>query len=237
MNLVEYQTKLESMVETHNFEQRSQLENLAVLSPEHRKIWEDFLIMEHTLPAWKQAVPEVDLVEAVLTQLNDSEQTTNGSVHVFDSSSEPINKPRLNNTRLLYVSMISVAILLFAVSLKFWGDQSKVVPPNTITKSANIGSIPKANSPKQTTPNNRLNQLLDNAKAASWGLAQSTAGAMTEAVNLVPVASQKPESIDANPDRSNWVDDINNEMQPLKDQISHAWNFIIHSVPEETTNI
>ncbi|QDT99080.1 hypothetical protein [Gimesia aquarii] len=236
MNLVEYQTKLESMIETHNFDQRSQLENLAVLSPEHRKIWEDFLIMEHTLPAWKQAVPEVDLVEAVLTQLNDSEQTTHELVQALDSSSAPINNPRLN-TRLLYVSMISVTILLFAVSLKFWGDQSKVVPPNTITKSTNIGSIPKANSPKQATPNNRLNQLLYNARAASWGLAQSTAGAMTEAVNLVPIAPQKPESTDANPDRSNWVDDINNEMQPLKEQISHAWNFIIHSVPEETTNI
>ncbi|QDU11701.1 hypothetical protein [Gimesia aquarii] len=236
MNLVEYQTKLESMVETHNFGQRSQLENLAVLSPEHRKIWEDFLIMEHTLPAWKQAVPEVDLVEAVLTQLIESEQTKDELVQAFDSSSVLVNKPR-PNTRLLYTGVISVAILLFAVSLKFWSDQSKVVPPNTITKRTNIDSTPKANSPKQATPNNRLNQLLHNARAASWGLAQSTAGAMTEAVNLVPVAPQKPESIDANTDRSNWVDDINNEMQPLKDQISHAWNFIIHSVPEETTNI
>lgn len=235
MNLVEYQTKLESMVETQNFDQRTQLENLAALSPEHHRVWEDFLIMEYTLPAWKQAVPEIDLVEAVLIQLDESEHSTHEQTHTLDSSSIPANKAR--TTRWIYASMISVATLLFAVSLKFWVDQSKVVPPNTIATSINIAPNPKAPSVKQSTTNNRLNQLLNNAKAASWGLAQSTAGAMTEAVNLVPVTPEKPELTNTDPDRSNWVDDINDEMQPIKEQISHAWNFIIHSVPEESTKI
>ena len=236
MNLVEYQAELECMVETQNFDQRPKLENLATLSPEHQRVWEDFLIIEHTLPAWKQTLPEIDLVEAVMSQLADPQ---NNSLETTSSSETSSTSGKASNAsaRWLYGSFLTAAALLIAVSLKLSEDQPAVMPSNTIATNTNM--IPDHQSPstKTKTPNQSFNQLLRNAGAASWGLAQSTAGTMTEAASLVPVTRPKPESAGVVPDESHWVDEINHEMQPLKDQISHAWNFILHSVPEESTRI
>ncbi|MCA9015617.1 MAG: hypothetical protein KDA77_09835 [Planctomycetaceae bacterium] len=236
MNLVKYQAELECMIETRNFDQRSKLENLATLSPEHQKVWEDFLIVEHTLPAWLQAVPEVDLVEAVMSQLDDPVQTSLESTRLLETPATPDRASR-SATRWLYGSLLSVAALLVVVTVKFSGDQSADAPSNTIATNTSVPSGSQTPVVKAHTPNHSFNQLLRNAGAASWGLAQSTAGTMTEAVSLVPVARPVPESTGTVTDESNWVDDINQEMQPLKDQISHAWNFILHSVPEESTRI
>ncbi|QDT41232.1 hypothetical protein Pan241w_12920 [Gimesia alba] len=236
MNLVKYQSELEYMIETRNFDQRSKLENLATLSPEHQKVWEDFLIIEHTLPAWKQTLPEIDLVEAVMSQLAGP---PNHSLESTIPSEVPFTTDRTSHTstRWLYGSLLTAAALLIAISLKFSGDQPAMVPPNTIATNTNIISDPQIPPIKTKTPNQSFNQLLRNAGAASWGLAQSTAGTMTEAVSLVPVTRPTPETTGVVPAESHWVDDINHEMQPLKDQISHAWNFILHSVPEESTRI
>lgn len=236
MNLVEYQSELEHMIETQNFDQRARLENLATVSPDHQKVWEDFLIVEHTLPAWKQALPEIDLVEAVMSQLNDLEDAGLDATHAFESPSLSDKNPRAA-ARWLYGSLLFAAALLIAVSLKFSLDQSEAVPSNTIATKTNVPPAPQTPAVTVNTPNHSFNQLLRNAGAASWGLAQSTAGTMTEAVSLVPVTRAAPETVGTVADESNWVDDINHEMQPLKDQISHAWNFIILSVPEESTRI
>ena len=67
MNLVDYQSEIENMIETQNFDQRPKLENLATQTPDHQRAWEDFLIVEHTLPAWKQSLPDVDLVGCLFT--------------------------------------------------------------------------------------------------------------------------------------------------------------------------
>ncbi len=236
MNLAEYQTALERMIETHNSGQRSRLENLATKSPEHQAAWEDFLIVEYTLPAWKQDLPEVDLVEAVMSQLTESPDSTLGQMRPGGESSAQTAPPR-SSARWFYASMLTVAALLIFVSLKTSLDRSTQVPPQTIVVNTTVIPDSPAISAEKTTSNNKFNQLLRNAGAASWGLAQSTAGAMTEAVSLVPVTHQTLKTADTQPAESNWVDDINHEMQPLKEQISHAWNFIIHSVPEESTRI
>lgn len=236
MNLVEYQTKLEHMVETQNFDQRPKLENLATRSPEHQRVWEDFLIVEHALSTWKQDLPEVDLVEAVMLQLDDSPASRPGQPHALDVSSTQSVRRR-SADRWIYASILSVAALLLAVSLKFSVAPSEQVPPNTIAAKTDVSPTHPLPLKNNDNSNNKFNQLLRNAGAASWGLAQSTAGAMTEAVNLVPVTRPVPATADTLPEKSNWVDDINHEMQPIKEQIGHAWNFIIHSVPEESTRI
>ncbi|WP_339730038.1 hypothetical protein [uncultured Gimesia sp.] len=236
MNLVEYQSELEGMIETRNFDQRTRLENLANLSPEHQRVWEDFLIVEHTLPAWKQDLPEIDLVEAVMSQLDAPDHTRQETTLPDNTQSLPDRNPR-SSARWLYGSLLTTAALLIAVSLKFSGDQPEVVPPHSIATNTDIIPAPQTPAVKAPTPNHSFNQLLRNAGAASWGLAQSTAGTMTEAVSLVPVTRPASETDHVVTDDSNWVDDINHEMQPLKDQISHAWNFILHSVPEESTRI
>lgn len=236
MNLVEYQAKLERMIETQNFDQRPKLENLATRSPEHQRVWEDFLIMEHALPAWKQDLPEVDLVEAVMLQLDESQASCSGQPHALDVSSTQSVRRR-SAARWIYASILSVAALLVAVSLKVSVAPSEQVPPNTIATNTSVSPTHPMPLENNETSNNKFNQLLRNAGAASWGLAQSTAGAMTEAVNLVPVTRPVPETADTLSEESNWVDDINHEMQPIKEQIGHAWNFIIHSVPEESTRI
>ncbi|WP_299466238.1 hypothetical protein [uncultured Gimesia sp.] len=236
MNLVEYQTALEHMIETQNFDQRSKLENLAARSPEHQTVWEDFLIVEYTLPAWQQDLPEVDLVEAVMSQLSESPDGSLEQARPWDDASTQTAQPR-SSARWFYAGVLAVAALLVTVSLKIGFDRSELTPSQTI--SVNTSEIPISPAPpaEKVATNNRFNQLLRNAGAASWGLASSTAGAMTEAVSLVPVTRQLPETADTMPAESNWVDDINHEMQPLKEQISHAWNFILHSVPEESTRI
>ena len=236
MNLVEYQSEIESMIETQNFDQRPKLENLATQSPEHQKIWEDFLIVEHTLPAWKQSMPDVDLVESVISQLAERQDSSLVPSNSGEVSSPQSMKPH-SNARWIYASVLSVAALLVAVSINVSIDNSELPPSNTTLVNQNVKPAQPVLSTQTNTSNNKLNQLLRNARAASWGLAQSTAGTMTEAVNLVPVTKSTPASEDNMPEASNWVDDINKEMQPLKDQIGHAWNFIIHSVPEESTNI
>ncbi|QDV49259.1 hypothetical protein [Gimesia fumaroli] len=236
MNLVEYQSELESMVEMRNFDQRPRLENLAISSPEHQRVWEDYLIVEHALPAWKQALPEIDLVEAVMSQLDNTDRNNLNSSALSEASSIT-GRSTHASARWWYGSLLTAAVILVAVSLNFPGDQPDVIPPNTIATNTHL--FPETQTPdsKANTPNQSFNQLLRNAGAASWGLAQSTAGTMTEAVSLVPVTRPRPESTSVLPDEPHWVDDINHEMQPLKNQISHAWNFILHSVPEESTKI
>lgn len=236
MNLAEYEAELQKMIETHCFDQRSRWEHLATLSPEHLKVWEDFLILEHALPAWKQTLPEVDLVESVLTQLQTSQQSSPSLTRPLDS---PANlQPKSQTTaRWVYLSMISVAVLLVLVSLKFVGSPSETLPHNSVAVSTNVKSNQNLIPTTADTKKQSINNLLRNAGAASWGLAQSTAGAMTEVVTLVPVTQETSETATNSSEESNWVEDINSEMQPLKDQISHAWNFIIHSVPDESTNI
>jgi len=236
MNLVEYQSEIEYMIETQNFDQRPNLENLATQSPEHRRIWEDFLIVEHTLPAWKQSLPDVDLVESVISQLAELQDSRLAPSYSGEASSPQRMKLR-SNARWIYASILSVAALLVAVSINVSIDDSELPPSNPIVVNPSVKPTQPVLSTQTNTSNNKLNQLLRNARAASWGLAQSTAGTMTEAVNLVPVTKSTPASEENMSEESNWVDDINKEMQPLKEQIGHAWNFIIHSVPEESTRI
>ncbi|MCH9791099.1 MAG: hypothetical protein K0U82_09775 [Planctomycetes bacterium] len=236
MNLVDYQSEIENMIETQNFDQRPKLENLATQTPDHQRAWEDFLIVEHTLPAWKQSLPDVDLVEAVFSQLAESQESSL-VLSKPGKISAPQNGKSRSSTRWIYASVLTVAALLVAISINVSIDHSEVPSPNTMIVNQSVKPVQPVLSTQAKTSNNKLNQLLQNARAASWGLAQSTAGTMTEAVNLVPVAKAAPGSTDNMSEESNWVDDINKEMQPLKDQIGHAWNFIIHSVPEESTNI
>ncbi len=237
MNLVEYQAELEKMIETHRLDQRPQLENLANLSPEHLKIWEDYLMIEDALPAWKQALPEIDLVESVLSQLHASQETPPDVRRSLKPSPGLQTRPR-SGVRWVFVSFLSVATILVLISLKFSGSQSSVLPPlDSVAVNTNVNSEHNTISSQPDQKKQSFNQLLHHAGAASWGLAQSTAGAMTDVVTLVPVTPQTPETTDRLSDDSNWVKDINNEMQPLRDQISHAWNFIIHSVPDKSTNI
>ncbi|WP_298863774.1 hypothetical protein [uncultured Gimesia sp.] len=224
------------MIETQNFDQRPKLENLATQTPDHQRVWEDFLIVEHTLPAWKQSLPDVDLVEAVFSQLAESQHSSLVQLKPGKISA-PQNRKSRSSTRWIYASVLTVAALLIAISINVSIDHSDVLPSNTMAVNQSVKPVQPVLSTQAKTSDNKLNQLLQNARAASWGLAQSTAGTMTEAVNLVPVAQAAPGSTDNMPEESNWVDDINKEMQPLKDQIGHAWNFIIHSVPEESTNI
>ncbi|MFK7779428.1 MAG: hypothetical protein QM501_15090 [Gimesia sp.] len=226
------------MIETRNFDQRPELEILATQSPEHQRVWEDFLIVEHTLPAWKQLVPDVDLVEGVISQLADF-QTSNLAQSISREVSSPQKiKPR-SAGRWVYASALSVAALLVVVFIQFSTDESKLAPSDSVLVNQSMEPSQPALSAETNNENsnNKLNQLLHNAKAASWGLAQSTAVTMTEAVNLVPVSRSVVDPEDNMSEESNWVDDINKEMQPLKEQIGHAWNFIILSVPEESTNI
>ncbi|QDT90662.1 hypothetical protein [Gimesia algae] len=233
MNLVEYQSRLEMMIETRNFDQRSRLEQLATSSPEHQRLWEDFLILDTAVPAWQQTLPEIDLIDEVLAQLDAAHLSAMEGIQ-----SRELPSPRTGSkVRQWSASLFVVAVLLIAITLKFSGNQVENVVPETIPASAVV--IPDSPVPAlaQSQSNRSFNQLLKNAGAASWGLAQSTAGTMTEAVSLVPVTAPLPETTDPLPRESNWVDDINLEMQPIKDQISHAWNFIIHSVPEESTKI
>lgn len=237
MNLVEYQIELEKMIETHRFDQRPQLENLATLSPEHLKVWEDFLIVEHALPAWKQALPDIDLVDSVLSQFQVSQEIPPDVRHSLSPSFSLQLRPQ-SATRWVFISFLSLATILVLISLKFSGSQSNGLPPiDSVAVNTNVDPNNNLVTTQPDQKNQSFNQLLRHAGAASWGLAQSTAGAMTEVVTLVPVSSQNPETINRLSDDSNWVKDINSEMQPLKDQISHAWNFIIHSVPDESTNI
>lgn len=233
MNLVEYQSEIDCMIETQNFDQRPKLENLATQSPEHQRAWEDFLIVEHTLPAWNQSLPDVDLVEAVISQLT-APQDASLTQPVSGKDSAPHRiKPR-SAGRWISASVLTMTALLLVVYFNVLKDDSNLVPPGSVV----IKQSAEPALPDQTNTNdNRLNQLLRNAKAASWGLAQSTAGTMTEAVYLVPVTRSTPGPNASTPEESTWVDDINEEMQPLKDQIGHAWNFIIHSVPDESTKI
>ncbi|WP_417384421.1 hypothetical protein [Gimesia sp.] len=233
MNLVDFQSRLETMIETRNFDQRSRLEQLATSSPEHQRLWEDFLILETAVPAWQQTLPEIDLVDEVLAQLDISQL----------SEREEIYAPRTpvastgSGVRQWATSLLVVAVLLIAITVKFAGNQVEKTVPGTMPAVTGVATDSPVPAVAQLPPQRSFNQLLKNAGAASWGLAQSTAGTMTEAVSLVPVATPEPESTEPLTRESNWVDDINLEMQPIKDQISHAWNFIIHSVPEESTNI
>lgn len=228
MNLVEYQSKLESMIESQCFDQRSQLEKQSALSPEHQRLWEDFLILEQALPAWEQTMPEIDLVDAVLAQLTD----TLSNSDLPSVTTDRVARPHRLSTPWIWTSLAAAGLLL------------AIVIPFFTNRPENETGLPVATSPptpepaaKQPTAPHDLNQLLKNAGAASWGLAQSTAGAMSEAVTLVPVSRSAPQSVDTLPSEPNWVDDINSEMQPIKDQFNHAWNFIIHSVPESSTKI
>lgn len=233
MNLVEFQSEIEDMIETQNFDQRPHLESLATQSPEHQRVWEDYLILEQTLPAWKQSLPEVDLVEAVISQLADLKESDPEHSNPTNISS-PQQKKLDSKARWIYASVLTVAAVLIAVSINLWIDDSSLITPNTLIVNQTQNSY---QPDSETKSDNKLNQLLQNARAASWGLAQSTAGTMTEAVNLVPVTQSDPNPEKNIPEESNWVEDINKEMQPLKEQIGHAWYFIIHSVPEDATKI
>ncbi|QDT25920.1 hypothetical protein Enr10x_12180 [Gimesia panareensis] len=236
MNLVEYQSKLEIMIESRHFDQRAQLEKLATSSPAHQRLWEDFLILEQTLPAWKQSLPETDLVDAVLAQLDspsgNSGQPTTRSEQPPGStaSSQRFSAPWI------WASSLVAAALLFAVTIPFFSNRTDVDSGTTVATSTTIAPVPRIDEHQPPVPQD-IDQLLKNAGAASWGLAQSTAGAMSEAVTLVPVTRPESRSSEPDPTEPNWVDDINTEMQPFKDQINHAWNFIIHSVPESSTKI
>ncbi|WP_417393151.1 hypothetical protein [Gimesia sp.] len=233
MNLVEFQTRLESMIETRNFDQRSQLEHHATSSPEHLRLWEDFLILESAVPAWQQTLPEIDLIDEVLAQLD--------ATCVSAADEKPARDIPSTRTRSRVpqwaAGLIVVAVLLIAVTLKFSGNQVEKAGPAPLPVTTAVVHSPPVPAVAQAQTHPSFNQLLKNAGAASWGLAQSTAGTMTEAVSLVPVTTPQAETAEAHPRESNWVEDINLEMQPIKDQISHAWNFIIHSVPEESTKI
>ncbi len=232
MNLVDFQSRLEIMIETRNFDQRSRLEQLATSSPEHQRLWEDFLILETAIPVWQQTLPEIDLIDEVLAQLD--------AAHYLDPEEIRTHEVPIARTgsrvRQWSASLFVVAVLLIAITLKFSGNRVENVVPKPLPASTEVSTDSPVPAVVQPQPNRSFNQLLKNAGAASWGLAQSTAGTMTEAVSLVPVTAS-PETPAPLPREPNWVDDINLEMQPIKDQISHAWNFIIHSVPEESTKI
>lgn len=235
MNLVEYQAKLELMIENRDSELRTRLETLANSSPEHQRAWEDFLIIEQTLPAWKDSVPDVDLVEAVMSQLEYPDETIPSASTINHS---PSQERHFNSTkgRLLGGLLLAAAVLI-AVSLKFSGNTAEVDSSNPAIATSKESPAIHAPDAPAAAPQHSINQLLRNAGTASWGLAQSTAGTMTEAVSLVPVARSTQASNSLVPEESDWVDDINHEMKPLKDQISHAWNFILLSVPDESTRI
>lgn len=233
MNLVDFQSRLEAMIETRNFDQRSRLEQLSTSSPEHQRLWEDFLILETAVPAWQQTLPEIDLVEEVLAQL---EAAPISDVEKSHAREIPFT-PTRSRIRQWSASLLVVAVLLIAITVKFSGNQVEKVVPGTMPAITGVTPDSPVPAVTQTQPHRSFNQLLKNAGAASWGLAQSTAGTMTEAVSLVPVTAPLPETTEPLTRESNWVDDINLEMQPIKDQISHAWNFIIHSVPEDSTKI
>ena len=228
MNLVEYQSKLETMIESKCFDQRSQLEKQATLSLEHQRLWEDFLILEQALPAWQQTMPEIDLVDAVLAQFTE----TPGNSDLPSVTTDKIARPHRLSAPWIWTSLVAAGLLL-AIAIPFFANRSEKGPGLPVATSP---PIPEPAAKEPTAPHD-LNQLLKNAGAASWGLAQSTAGAMSEAVTLVPVSRSAPQSVDTLPSEPNWVDDINTEMQPIKDQFNHAWNFIIHSVPESSTKI
>jgi len=236
MNLVEYQSKLETMVELQQFDQRDHLEKLAASSPEHQRLWDDFLILEQAIPAWTRDLPDTDLVESVLAQLNNAAIFPVDPLESTEDLSAPTTPLRQHSTAWIWGTCLTAALLLIAVSVSFFSDRRDVSHGTTIATS--IPNPPVSENPdKHAAAPHSFNQILRNAGAASWGLAQSTAGAMSEAVTLVPVAQSTPSTSEATTDESNWVDDINTEMQPIKDQINHAWNFIIHSVPETSRKI
>ena len=147
MNLVEYQSKLESMIESQCFDQRSQLEKQSVLSPDHQRLWEDFLILEQALPAWEQTMPEIDLVDAVLAQLTD----TSGNSDLPSVTTDRVARPHRLSAPWIWSSLAAAGLLL-AIPLwrrlggpEFW-NRTDGHPPHPearyrITKSR----IPKVN--------------------------------------------------------------------------------------------
>ena len=236
MNLVEYQSKLEIMIESQHFDQRAQLEKLATTSAEHQHLWEDFLILEQALPSWKRSLPEIDLVDAVLAQLEsppDNGEQPPATAEKTLATDPPV--PRISAPWIWGSSLVAAALLI-AATLPFFSSRNGIDSSSTVATSTTLIPVPEPDRHQPPTQQS-FDQLLKNAGAASWGLAQSTAGAMSEAVTLVPVTRPGSQATDAVPSESNWVDDINSEMQPIKDQINHAWNFIIHSVPESSTKI
>lgn len=218
MNCTDFQQQLDAAVD-----QRELVESEAVR--EHlanclrcRTVWDEFLLLEAAIAAWRGKSLSVDLTERVLADWRaDRRESPKSSEHVAVTVVRVANQPSAMKWWPMLVPI--VAALSLAVTVLINRDRGselvavKSEQPPVTAKSEEFAD---------------LSDLVEDAKSAWLGLARTTA-ARTQGLSVF-IPSLKSSAGDETvpmPMDSNMLEDMNGGLKPVPDEFRKAFEFLL----------
>jgi hypothetical protein len=211
--------------------------------PSCRAAWDQARLLADAIGAWRDQVPDVDLVDAVIAahalssaDLSRAElshenlaPTTLSDRPTAPPCSAPASAPRGASARTparqprYFLAASLVAVLAGAACLVLNNPLRHSEPEGSIANRTPVGEP----STKAVAFGENEVALVNQATAAYDSLAQSAAGALEEFASIVipardaaPVAPRKPE------ENERWIDGLQDQLRPIGESLGDAFDFL-----------
>lgn len=199
-------------------------------------LYDDYIRLEEAIPAWRAAVPAVDLAEAVLARwafdARESQSVLQPLISMRPTAS-PVRKPAAWRNRIVWIAGAAALLILttiIATPLRERGG-NRPVADAPIQDYA----IPVASTTDEALPSDpELSVLVRDAGSAYLDLANQAATAISGGTALLPsatlLADATPQSTSAN---RSWVGEFEKKLEPLSKDLGDALNFLLKAPPPE----
>ncbi len=179
-----------------------------------RSLWEEFLVVEDAIAAWKGSIPQVNLMDRVWSAV----ETAPPMASTIASRRESPKRRQQSSSRAWIALSMSAAI----VALSLWGLSVLNRP------DGNAGPNVVAETPTEDPP--RAEPPLQKYSVASVSLAQSASAFVADAALLTVHDIGDPD--DPSRPVSAWATKVSRQFQPLSEDLNNAWEFIDKVIPD-----
>jgi hypothetical protein len=253
MSCTEFSHRLDEAIERRESLDTVWLREHATGCAECRPLWLDALAVDQAIARWKKPVPVAGLTDRILAQVtaDAAAVTADASVGIEQGLAKPVAdeiapQPRRRVNRTAGAVITALALCVCAVLfLSRPRPQPPVARPEVARSAEPVVTASREQKLQPASPVAALavrpapiasapvEVMVADAGSAYLHLAGDAAKAVTAASVLVPSADPADEVPAAPKDEEPWVDGMRREIAPVTHQLSHAFEFLIHAVPEK----
>ena len=222
-----------------------------------RQRWQQFSLLERSIPQWQSCLPDVDLADAVLAQLAFNRSTEIDDLSPEDAAASPareraaampnlhsrndrpvrlrVASPVRQNSTVSGRSMVAVLAVVATVLLLI----SQPFESGTRERIAIVRSTPtEPIEPTASESATDVEAIVRGAGSAYLVLAYRTADVFSDAVALIPEQTLlKPAgtpNLNSPADKVNLEFPFGGQLQPIGRDVGHAFDFLLEAISTET---
>lgn len=249
MKCTEFEQKLRESVECRRPIDSDELRGHASRCDRCRIVWEQAKCLERIIPLWQARTVEVDLVDAVLTQValgdrrhETSRAATSASTVVsqipgeripaIDSESSAVQRRTPRNARRdgwAVLTAVAVVLLLMIRPL-LQSDSTQPEMPAAGTQFVELDNAPRPNEPIAGD----VDAFVEDASSAYLTLALNAAEAVTDMTTFVSPVEPPSMTIEFDAAAPTWIDRWGDNLKPIGHDVGKAVEFLFKALPVDS---